>query len=499
MKETIRSDGTTKTERQLAALCDSTFLKLWSYPNLYTPEGMKNGKGKGKELCDLLVVTENDIVVFSDKDIAYREDCDPIVAWNRWRRRSIIESAGQLYGAEKWIRERPNEIYLDDKCTQSFPLEIREGVTIHLVAITNNSYFPALRHFGAESTGSLVLNPLLPSEVCEKHPFLVGDVDSKKTFVHVFDEITIQLLLSELDTAYDFVKYLGYKSRIFRSGMIGTIHGEEDFLALYLENGGLALSEPLEELISMAKNAKATLSIGEGYWSKYLQSDFRELMREANKKSYYWDDLIDNFSNHILAGTVAAWKDESVLTHERAIRYMASEGRIGRTVLAGAFMEKLLSVPMGIRSARVCASTFRPDRYFVIVVFPRREGESDDDYRENRRAAIYAYTFVTKLIYSKARLITVIGTEPIGHGIRSEDVISMEIDELTEEDIAKAKMYQSEYSIFNNIESVKDDGYANHVRPMKRNANNSQGQIKRKGPCPCGSGKKAKRCCYTDA
>jgi hypothetical protein len=72
----IKSEGTTASERYLAKLCKSTFLSLWSYPNLYSHEGRKNEKGVGKELCDLLVVFDNDIIIFSDKLIEFKHTED---------------------------------------------------------------------------------------------------------------------------------------------------------------------------------------------------------------------------------------------------------------------------------------------------------------------------------------------------------------------------------------------------------------------------------------
>ncbi|WP_220428144.1 hypothetical protein, partial [Klebsiella pneumoniae] len=54
-KKTIfpkKNIGVTETERKLSAICDKTFLKLWSWTSLYNDEGIKKN-GKGKEICDL--------------------------------------------------------------------------------------------------------------------------------------------------------------------------------------------------------------------------------------------------------------------------------------------------------------------------------------------------------------------------------------------------------------------------------------------------------------
>ncbi len=41
MNEIIKQDGFNDSEKYLASLCEKTFLRLWSYPNVYTDEGKK--------------------------------------------------------------------------------------------------------------------------------------------------------------------------------------------------------------------------------------------------------------------------------------------------------------------------------------------------------------------------------------------------------------------------------------------------------------------------
>ena len=67
----------TDSEAYLAALAQRAFLRLWSYPNLF------NDKGCGKELCDLLVVFGDHLVVFSDKHCELKSHDTPEVAWRR--------------------------------------------------------------------------------------------------------------------------------------------------------------------------------------------------------------------------------------------------------------------------------------------------------------------------------------------------------------------------------------------------------------------------------
>lgn len=64
----IRSAGSTESERYLAKLADRSFLNLWLYPNLYRSQKL-GGVGDGKEVCDLLVVCDAHVLIFSEKDI----------------------------------------------------------------------------------------------------------------------------------------------------------------------------------------------------------------------------------------------------------------------------------------------------------------------------------------------------------------------------------------------------------------------------------------------
>ena len=122
MERIIKQEGFNETEKYLANLCKKTFLSLWSYPNVYTDEGKTSDKGDGKELCDLLVVFGNHVILFSDKDIGFKDTGNIDVDWGRWVKKAVIKSAVQLYGAENWIRNRPDRIYLDPKCEKRFPL-----------------------------------------------------------------------------------------------------------------------------------------------------------------------------------------------------------------------------------------------------------------------------------------------------------------------------------------------------------------------------------------
>ncbi|MDN2597391.1 hypothetical protein OB908_01835 [Klebsiella pneumoniae] len=133
--------GGNDSEKYLSKLCEKTFLSLWSYPNVYTDEGKKTASGDGKELCDLLVVFENHVIIFSDKDISFKDSGDLKVDWGRWVKRAVIKSAVQLYGAESSLKERPGRLFLDAKCNVPFPIKVPkcEEIIVHRIAVAKNA------------------------------------------------------------------------------------------------------------------------------------------------------------------------------------------------------------------------------------------------------------------------------------------------------------------------------------------------------------------------
>jgi hypothetical protein len=90
------SDGATGAERALAKLARETFLSLWSYPNVFRDAPQVKGGVIGKEIADLFVVFEDDILLFSDKDCIFPTTGNLDLDWSRWYRSAIEKSAKQL-------------------------------------------------------------------------------------------------------------------------------------------------------------------------------------------------------------------------------------------------------------------------------------------------------------------------------------------------------------------------------------------------------------------
>ena len=113
------------SEKHLRDACDRTFLSLWSYPNLY--HNQDGGSSLGKEVCDLLVVFERHVIIFSDKQCDFPDSGDLDVDWARWYRRAIEKTTEAALGRRTWIRLH-RSVVSDAACTKRFPLNLAINV-----------------------------------------------------------------------------------------------------------------------------------------------------------------------------------------------------------------------------------------------------------------------------------------------------------------------------------------------------------------------------------
>ncbi len=486
----IQNEGTTARERHLARLASDQFFGLWSYPGLTRLAK----KGVTKELSDLTVIFGDDIILFSDKDIAWPSHPDIQVAWSRWYRESILASATQLWGAAKYLRGPNPDIYLDASCQLPFPLPALSSRTrIHLVAVAANSTLPARDYFskigGPGSSGTLVHAFGLPDIVDAKRPFVVGDLDVKKPYIHILDEECLDRVLSELGTIGDFVHYLTEKEAAVRSGQLRMYDGEEDLLAFYLQ-------EALPNGYGCLPFAHQKLSphdwsrIPEGEWRAYESSPAYSVRTRMRQLAREWHDLIDPFSTAVLAADTGEANDTPLGMHEVTLRIAASENLASRARLGTAFSEKRRSVPPGARSSRAVSSSCHPGRIYLFVFVPWIPHQATyEEYRSYRLSVMRAYAIVAPLKFEDATEFVILGAQTRdATGGRSETMIYARYDgPLDAEHIVEAhELMESEGILADMPTQMTRKGRLQSELPRRYSRNE---------PCPCGSLKKNKRCC----
>jgi hypothetical protein len=499
--ETIlrKSNGLTESEKFLSQLCKHSFLSLWSFPNTYKNDGMSNGKGDGQELCDLLIVFGNHILIFSDKDCAYPQSENSYLNWSRWYRRAIKKNAEQIWMAEKWLLNFPNRIFLDKKCITPFPLEIpnKKNAIIHRIVVAHSGSNECSKQLGG--SGSLMI---VPAIIGDQHmapvggkcqPFAIGQINPKKGYVHVFDDTSLKIIMSTLDTISDFVEYLLKKEKFILSNRLGFASGEDDLLAYYLHDVG-----PDDHHDFILEENVNILSINEGLWKSFSKSPQRMRQIEANRISYSWDHLIEEFLGHIVNGTSYYISHPNLKDQDTIFRILAKENRTRRRLLADALISGIADTSKDGKLTRTICPSNPGDPYYVFLLVSRPSNVDFEEFRNIRLGILQKYCLITKLRYPEAKDIVGIATEPgLDSDLKSEDCIyfngnlwddstKKEAEEFQAE-LQKAGLLKKRKMFYDNIKEYPDSIPEKDSQIISK----SQGRNDR---CSCGSGLKFKKC-----
>ncbi|MBI5351445.1 MAG: hypothetical protein HZB50_02275 [Chloroflexi bacterium] len=449
-----RSDGITLSEKYLKRLCDKAFLSLWSYSGIYRDQ--KQGeKGDGKELCDLLVVFENHIIIFSDKHIEFPNSGNIQLDWSRWYRRAVSDSAKQIFGAERWIKLFPNRLFINRMCTQPIPIGLPSlsEAKFHGIVIAHGVAEKCKEFFGGGSGSLIINNAILGDQHVAKNcqPFTIGQINPIKGFVHVFDDISLDILLEKLDTVVDFVRFLEKKEKIISNRNLKVIApGQEELLAIYLTQ----INKDGEHDFILPKEDLEVLVLEEGFWEDFLESPQYKSQYDANKISYAWDRLIETFNRNIFSSTQHYVYPEGIANQEKIVRFLAREPRTRRRMLAKALGELMRNTKWDKFALRVVGATIRNDPYYVFMLFPHYDYD-EEEYRIKRREVLYRYCLVTKLKFQDAESIIGFSTEPGSGEIRSEDLIYYNCKAWSNEDREEAENLSKNFGLLSEIKIHK--------------------------------------------
>lgn len=485
----IRSDGVTSAERYLKALCERSFLSMWSYAGIF------NDKGKGQEVCDLLVVFGNHIIIFSDKDCEFPNTGDLELNWKRWYKKAIKKSADQVYGAERWISKHPDRLFLDQTCKNPFPISLPEPdkIKFHRIVVAHSASAKCAEILGGSGSLMIKTDVIGDSEI-----FTIGKVEETKNYIHVLDDTTLDILLNTLDTITDFVEYLEKKEEFLSGSTVIFSTGEEELLANYLKNIDKDDNHCFDFKQDLSQFNSAFLN-DEGTWIEFSNNPVRKAQIQANKISYVWDALIETFAEHMLEGTsVDFWNlGLSVAQREPILRFMASENRTKRRMLAELLLTFIERTPKNQRATRTVKAFYPNESFYVFLLFPYEDYMNYEEYRKHRVALLEKYCLIAKLKFPEANHIVGIATESGRDETGSEDAVYLNASEWSNEDKKMAEKAQRElqesgligkYSEY--IKSVNEYPYqTNQIRDFQ----NLKGRAKNLA-CPCGSGRKYKKC-----
>ena len=441
-----RGVGFTSTEKNLAALADKIFLNLWAYPNLFG--------SAGKELCDLLVVCGDDVLIFSDKSAKWSSGVDVKVAWSRWYRKAIAKSAAQINGAARYLRDHADRLFLDAACKERFPLTLppAERRRVHLIAVALGAS-EACAEYRKQAPGYFAIDPALKGDDHTNtgadgfKPFAIGDVQPDGGFIHIFNEPALELLARELDTVTDFTRYLTRRERIIRSGHLSPVAGEHDLLAQYLISGGPDEEHDFRRPGGGEWRQGEKLEIQAGTYAALAAQPGCSARKEADKVSYKWDMLLGLFTDSILKGEAegARGQEPDPSQMERGLRSMALEPRLSRRILGSSVVDAMKTAEdkKADRFARNIVPTPRSADEkvgYVFLILPHHgdaPGPAYDEYRKRRRLMLHGYCL--SMLQGNRNLKRAVGigidasSKVTGRTGGSEDFYALEVDAWTPE------------------------------------------------------------------
>ncbi len=343
------------SEAFLLRLAEKTFLKLWTVPNsFYAPN---------KELTDLIIPFGEDIVIISDKACRFAFDKPLGLAWSRWRRDAIDDSLRQLKTAMQRVERDPEKIFTDVQARSPLGWPVAQGgqLRFHLVAVARPDNDPE------------VVPPQWPGlsyapDTAKGDPFRIGKIAIGDQQVHVFDGSTMDLLLSELDTAPDFIAYLTGRSKRLAEATEYEFR-EYDLLGASLigwdfEPTRLPSVPPLEAVV-------------DGLWDMFNKSESARRRREADRKGRIIDAIIEHQHSEFSAGRML-YEAPSPSQHEQAMRLLATESRFARRIVAHELHDILDEPDQSTFWASTVLSPTMPWLRYVWLVYP----ESPDEISE---------------------------------------------------------------------------------------------------------------------
>jgi hypothetical protein len=373
----------TPSEQYVTDLCQKSFLPFWNFPN---PIGKKN-----KELCDVLVVCGNYILIISVKDIRVSSHTDKKVQYERWVKKAVEDSAKQIYGAERFLKTT-NDLFTKNR-KNKIPLPPKNDRVILRIAIA----------FGSKNT----------------FPLPYGDFG--QGFVHVLDEEATSILLSELDTITDFTKYLLDKEQ-FLKGKYFAMPKESDFLAFYIQTA-LEIDDKVDAIVST-----------DGLWEEYLLSEEYTRWRNLLPQSLIWDYMITQLHNYHISSETS---DERRNDLEEAIRVINQESRINRIELGGILDNAIQRKS----SARMLKPLKDAKHCYVFMPLTSKNWEGKEKELELR-------CVVARMENPSVKRVIGIGFGNNGDGQDVYDICSHYIPEMSEEFITHAKEVQDKLGYF---------------------------------------------------
>lgn len=262
-----------KAEEYVYKLAKKSFFEDWCYINPKFPDG--------KELCDVLVVFGDTLIIWQIKDLKLKN--------GKYDLGDVEKNLRQLCGAKRKLFGLKQPIELENARAGKEKFDTNKIKKVYLIS----------------------------GLVGEGEDYFSFAEFQKENHIHTFTREFTELVLRELDTIEDFIGYIQEKEKLLSlDSQITLLGGEKDLLAHYLMNQR-----------NFGKLMKANLlMIDEGCWEELQKRPEYIAKKVEDEISYFWDDMINR--------THTCGKG-----YETIARELARPNRFERRYLSKAFLD----------------------------------------------------------------------------------------------------------------------------------------------------------------
>jgi hypothetical protein len=278
-------------------------------------------------------------------------------------------------------------------------------------------------------------------------PFVVGQVLPTKGYVHIWDALSVERVLQELDTISDLLRYLRWKEDLITSGRLLTAASESDLLGYFM----LSREEEASTRAAAQSNL-VPLTIKTGSWKKWVNSKLRANRYRDNRVSYFCDELINQMTDRILQGETLDPLADPYGSAEVSFRRFAREPRVARRAIAQDWLERMTDPALMAAGAARVLRGIGGQTVYVIIIAPKLPGQSEEEYRDLRFKFLEEYCFAAMAAYSPPVHLIGFAMEPRNIRLDGLDVVYYDPANWTAEAQAMATRIRQERRILTNVQ-----------------------------------------------
>jgi len=176
-------------EEAVNTLAFDTYLKYWCYP------GPKDEQGSRKEICDLLILFRNTMIILSVKNYEFKGN------YERYFRSTLDKALSQVAGAERRLFDASRKLFINHSDLGEIEFDPSKYAHVYRI-IVNHSTAPLF--------------------------YPGGRLTASNKYVHIFNWDAFLGIVQELDTIPDFIQYLSEREVIFHDKNTTIMNGAEE-------------------------------------------------------------------------------------------------------------------------------------------------------------------------------------------------------------------------------------------------------------------------------